>query len=213
MTRRRPDVESYYRLHARFYDATRWAFLFGRSELLREIGDRLTPQRVLEVGCGTGTNLLRLGELYPKASLTGVDLSPDMLGKAERKLSPWSDRVQLLRGKFPEVLKKPEEPEEEEPFDLVLFSYSLSMMNPGWKEAIAAAKSMLRPGGCLAVVDFHDSPSATFQAWMELNHVRLGGHLLEELLRNAGKSTYRVSKAFLGLWRFFTYCSSHSIAC
>ncbi|MEE9264757.1 MAG: class I SAM-dependent methyltransferase [Vicinamibacteria bacterium] len=88
-------VERYYRLHARFYDATRWAFLFGREELLRQVAHRLTPQRVLEVGCGTGRNLPRLTELYPEANLTGVDLSPDMLAKAERTLSRWSERIRL----------------------------------------------------------------------------------------------------------------------
>jgi S-adenosylmethionine-diacylgycerolhomoserine-N-methlytransferase len=141
---------------------------------------------------------------YPAAALTGVDLSPEMLGKAEMKLSPWSDRVRLLRGKFPEV---PAPPGIEEPFDLILFSYSLSMMNPGWKEAIAAAASRLAAGGCLAVVDFHDSRFTAFERWMALNHVRLGGHLLEELRRTAGENQHRVSNAFLGIWRYFTFLS------
>ncbi len=194
-------VESYYRLHARFYDATRWAFLFGREELLRQVADRLTPRRVLEVGCGTGRNLRRLAELFPSASLTGVDLSPDMLSKAERKLNRWSDRMGLLQGEFPGV------PAESEPFDLVLFSYSLSMTNPGWKVAIEAALSRLRRGGILAAVDFHDSPFAGFARWMSLNHVRMGGHLLEELQHTAGQGTCNVSKAFMGTWRYFTFLS------
>lgn len=196
------DVESYYRLHARFYDTTRWAFLFGRNDLLRQIRKRVAPRRVLEVGCGTGTNLRTLAGFYPAANLTGVDLSATMLAKAETKLSPWSDRVRLLLGRFPEV-----PPGDEEPFDLILFSYSLSMINPGWKEAIAGASSRLRAGGSLAVVDFHDSPFAGFHRWMELNHVRLGGHLLEELRRAAGKNDYRINNAFLGIWRYFTFLS------
>ena len=199
-----PDLKSYYRLHARFYDATRWAFLFGRDELLRQVQERLSPRRVLEVGCGTGTNLRKLAGFYPHASLTGVDISREMLGKAEKKLSPWSDRVRLVHGKFSHA---PGNPGDKDPFDLILFSYSLSMINPGWKEAIAAATSRLRAGGSLAVVDFHDSPFAGFNRWMELNHVRLGGHLLEELQRTAEKTDHRVSEAFLGIWRFFTFLS------
>jgi S-adenosylmethionine-diacylgycerolhomoserine-N-methlytransferase len=195
------EVESYYRFHARFYDATRWAFLFGREELLRQVAHRLTPRRVLEVGCGTGRNLRRLAELFPAAGLTGVDLSPDMLARAERNLNRGSDRIRLRHGEFPQV------PAESEPFDLVLFSYSLSMINPGWKDAIAAALSGLNEGGVLAVVDFHDSPFAGFNRWMSLNHVRVGGHLLEELRGTVGQGTHKVSKAFLGTWRFFTFVS------
>jgi len=201
MTRWLPDVESYYRLHSRFYDATRWAFLFGRGDLLDRIRERIVPERVLEVGCGTGTNLRKLVELFPNAKLTGVDLSPEMLGKAERKLSHWSDRVRLVHGAFPAV------PEQKEEFDLVLFSYSLSMIHPGWKEAIAAAFSRLRDGGCVAVVDFHDTPLRWFHRWMELNHVRLGRYLLEELQRKAASGDTRVRKAFQGTWRYFTFLS------
>lgn len=201
MTRWLPDVESYYRLHSRFYDVTRWAFLFGRGDLLDHVRERIVPERVLEVGCGTGTNLRRLAELFSNARLTGVDLSPEMLGKAERKMSPWSDRVRLIRGAFPTV------PEKEEHFDLVLFSYSLSMIHPGWKEAIAAAFSRLREGGCVAVVDFQDTPLHWFYRWMELNHVQLGGYLLKELQSRAPGGDTRVNKAFLGTWRYFTFLS------
>lgn len=38
--------------------------------------------------------------------------------------------------------------------DCVLLSYALTMI-PDWRGAIDNAIAMLRPGGCLAVVDFH----------------------------------------------------------
>ena len=38
--------------------------------------------------------------------------------------------------------------------DVVLLSYSLTMI-PDWRAAIANARAMLRPGGKLAIVDFH----------------------------------------------------------
>ena len=42
-------------------------------------------KRILEVGCGTGYNLLNLAQTYPKATLVGMDLSSDMLAIAKKK--------------------------------------------------------------------------------------------------------------------------------
>ncbi|MBI4741153.1 MAG: malonyl-ACP O-methyltransferase BioC [Betaproteobacteria bacterium] len=56
--------------------------------LQREVGGRMlerldymriAPQRVLDLGCGTGASLTALHEHYPKAQLLGADLSEAML--------------------------------------------------------------------------------------------------------------------------------------
>jgi S-adenosylmethionine-diacylgycerolhomoserine-N-methlytransferase len=62
----------YYRFHSRIYDATRWIFLFGRDRLIRTTANFCQPARILEVGCGTGKNLVRLRQTFPGASLTGL---------------------------------------------------------------------------------------------------------------------------------------------
>ena len=64
--------------------------------LQREIGSRMlerldyvkiAPQRVLDLGCGTGASLLALGERYPKALVLGADFSEAMLGAARGQRS------------------------------------------------------------------------------------------------------------------------------
>jgi malonyl-CoA O-methyltransferase len=59
--------------------------------LQREVGDRLleqlepitvTPQRILDLGCGTGNALRKLTARYPKAEIVAVDLAPGMLKQA-----------------------------------------------------------------------------------------------------------------------------------
>lgn len=35
-----------------------------------------SPQRVLDIGCGTGTWCIEMADLYPSAEVIGVDLSP-----------------------------------------------------------------------------------------------------------------------------------------
>lgn len=92
-------LQRYYRLHAPLYDLSRWAFLFGRQRLCKEIAKR-APARVLEIGCGTGRNLDQLAKLLPKATLTGADLSADMLVQARRRLGGLGERLQLREGDF-----------------------------------------------------------------------------------------------------------------
>src|SRR5262249_12988537 len=142
-------IERYYRLHARIYDATRWSFLFGRTALIRELARSAAPSRVLEVGCGTGKNLVALAEAFPSATITGIDLSEAMLEVARTKTARFGNRMRLLSQAYGST------PSAAPEYDLVVFSYALSMFNPGYEEAIVAASHDLVPGGRIGVVDFH----------------------------------------------------------
>jgi S-adenosylmethionine-diacylgycerolhomoserine-N-methlytransferase len=165
-------IAHYYRVHARIYDLTRWTFLRGREDLMRRAAACCRPLSILEVGCGTGKNLLHLGRLFPEARLTGLDLSPHMAPGA---------------------------------FDLVVFSYALSMFNPGWEAALHSAGQDLAREGAIAVVDFHDSPSPRFKRWMGFNHVRLDAHLLPPLRRQFPIGEWWAPAAFGGLWSYFLF--------
>ncbi len=189
----------YYRWHARLYDATRWSFLFGRTALIRAVADHQSPRHILEIGCGTGANLLRLGRQFPEAALTGVDLSADMLARARRKVEARKLPVTLLRRCYDRPLSP------EPAFDLVVFSYCLSMIDPGWEQAVDAALCDLQPGGLLAVVDFHDTRFSGFRRWMEINHVRMDGHLLPRLSACCPPVAQTLRPAYGGGWRYFSF--------
>lgn len=140
----RGGIEGYYRWHARIYDATRWSFLFGREAVLHRVAaDGPAPTRILEIGCGTGRNLLSLARRFPQAEITGVDLSAAMLAVAARKAAPYGPRVRLIQQAYNAPLGATAG------FDLVLCSYALSMFNPGFEAAIVAAERDLVPGGGL----------------------------------------------------------------
>ncbi|MEO0733085.1 MAG: class I SAM-dependent methyltransferase [Bacteroidota bacterium] len=202
MTKTTPQdhpLRAYYRFQSRIYDLTRWSFLFGRKRLLQELPFRATePLRILEVGCGTGFNLERLARRYPEAEITGVDLSADMLVKARRKVRPFGGRVTTVLGAFGELDLK-------ESYDLVVFSYCLTMVNPGWERLVREAKKQLLPGGIIAVVDFHDSPLPPFERHMGGHHVRMDGHLLPFLADHFREEQQWVGKAYGGVWRWFSF--------
>ncbi|MHC1788466.1 class I SAM-dependent methyltransferase [Solidesulfovibrio sp.] len=199
------SLKGYYRLHARIYDATRWSFLFGRSQLIRRAvaalaqAGRADGARVAEVGCGTGRNLRLLARELPTARVTGIDLCPPMLARAARAVAGTGERVELACSAYgPDTLDR-------ESMDLLVFSYALSMFNPGFDAALDAARLHLRPGGLVAVADFRDTPLSWFRSWMGVNHVRLDGHLPPHLERRFAVLRQDTRPAYGGVWRWFSF--------
>ncbi|MFS0726309.1 class I SAM-dependent methyltransferase [Paenibacillus sp. 1P07SE] len=55
-----------------------------KNKLIRQIQVD-SGQRVLDLGCGTGTLTLLLKQAYPKAEVTGLDIDPNVLQIAKKK--------------------------------------------------------------------------------------------------------------------------------
>jgi len=145
-------MDKHYRYQRFVYDSTRTHYLIGRKHLIRRIApDR--EQRVLEIGCGTAWNLVRIAKRYPGARVFGVDVSSAMLKTASASLARHGlgGRVVLRQGDATNFDPMPAFGERE--FDRIVFSYALSMI-PRWREALEHAARLLAPGGTLHIVDF-----------------------------------------------------------
>ncbi len=183
-------MDRIYRHQRYIYDLTRKYYLFGRDRLIAEIG--LKPgDRLVEIGCGTARNLVKIAKAYPQVELFGLDASLEMLKSAEETIrrAGLSHRITLAHG-YAENLS-PAMFGESKPFEAALFSYSLSMI-PDWKAAIAAASANLAPGGHIHVVDFGDLTGlgrlgrTAMLAWLALFHVAPRVELLASLEQQKG---------------------------
>ena len=120
-----------YRLQRHIYDASRRYYLLGRDRLIADL-DVPDGGSVLEVGCGTGRNLVATARRYPTARVFGFDISTEMLKNAASSIArhklgarvtiAQGDALDFDAGKVFGVTS----------FDRVYFSYTLSMI-PDWR--------------------------------------------------------------------------------
>ncbi|KZL18831.1 Demethylmenaquinone methyltransferase [Pseudovibrio axinellae] len=145
-------MDKTYKNQRHFYDLTRKHYLFGRDHLIRNLS---APRggTVLELGCGTGRNLIEAAKAYPSCKFFGVDISSQMLRTAEANIhkADLSHRIHLAQGDATRV--DPFEKFGIETFDRVFFSYCVSMISP-WEDALKNATKLLAKGGQLSLVDF-----------------------------------------------------------
>ena len=94
--------------------------------------------RILEIGCGTGSTALRLAPAV--AHVTATDISSQMIGIAENKLTP--DAPQNIRFVQLDALK----PLADAPFDAVC-AFNILHLLDDLPAAVAHLKSQVKPGG------------------------------------------------------------------
>jgi S-adenosylmethionine-diacylgycerolhomoserine-N-methlytransferase len=145
-------MDSVYRRQRHIYDLSRKFYLLGRDGLIAG----LTPPAggaVLEIGCGTGRNLIAVGKAWPEARLYGVDISEAMLKTARKAVmkAGLADRVVLAQGDA--CAFDAGALFGRERFERVFISYALSMI-PDWESALRQAAGCVAPGGRLEFVDF-----------------------------------------------------------
>jgi S-adenosylmethionine-diacylgycerolhomoserine-N-methlytransferase len=143
-------LESFYSSQAGNYDDFRHRLLQGRRELITEL--TFAPDEVwLDMGAGTGANLEFIKPMVPELKhVYLVDLSPSLLSVARQRIArnQWSNitPVQADVATFrPQHMA-----------DIITFSYSLTMI-PEWIETLLHARTLLKPGGRIGVVDFYVS--------------------------------------------------------
>jgi S-adenosylmethionine-diacylgycerolhomoserine-N-methlytransferase len=197
-------MDRMYRHTRHIYDLTRKPYLLGRDRLIAELGLE-GGGSVLEMGCGTGRNLIAVARAYPRAELYGFDISAEMLKTAETavRLAGLGDRIHLRQGDA--AAFDAAAAFGRAAFDRVYVSYALSMIPP-WRAALARGLALTHSGGRFSVVDFGFCeglgrvPRAILHGWLRLFHVTPRAELedaLKTLARESGRP-FRFERPFRG---------------
>jgi S-adenosylmethionine-diacylgycerolhomoserine-N-methlytransferase len=159
------------------------------------------PKRILEIGCGNGSNLSKLAKEFKNARFVGMDSSEVKLHRAYyrlRALRP--DRVRLLRSDFSIDLIK-----EEPKFDLVLCSYALSKMDRNRLESIRKISQCLKPGGLFLALDYFETPFTSIRNWLQKKRIQIDPRILMDCVSELRPVVFQKHQAYGGLWTYFMF--------
>ena len=197
-------MDHMYRRQRHVYDLSRKFYLLGRDKAIARLGPA-PGDKVLEIGCGTGRNLVKLAQAYPEARLFGLDVSREMLATAATSTARagFASRIAFAQGDA--TAFDPERLFGCASFERVMISYALSMIPP-WREALAHALDAVAPGGSLEIVDFGGCPGlprsfkAGLRQWLTMFDVTPRDDLataLEALATERGMS-WEIESRFRG---------------
>jgi ubiquinone/menaquinone biosynthesis C-methylase UbiE len=167
----------------------------------------ITPGcRVLDVGCGTGTQAVLVKGTHPDAEVTGVDGDEKVLALARHKAERAGVEIALDLGLATAL------PYADARFDRVISSLVLHhLVEDDKRRALAEILRVLAPGGAFVLVDFGEPVTLSERVAAKL--FLRGGHARENLegrlpvlLREAGFSRVEeLGQRSIGFGRLWTW--------
>jgi malonyl-CoA O-methyltransferase len=183
------------------YDTYDNPMVGAATEIVAGIAPMAAGRHVLELGCGTGRNLMVLSGAGA-ASVTGCDLSAGMLAAARAK----APMLSLVSADVADAL-----PFCDGAADLVLFCLVLehvAALAPPLREA----RRMLRPGGRLVIVEIHpdlaaQGVAAHFRDRDEVVHMPTFAHRPEDFEQAAAEAGLLITRS--RTWRPCDFAVPH----
>ena len=161
-----------------------------RSALIEAIALQ-KGERVLDVGCGTGSLAVRLASVEPGAQVHGIDPDSDVLRRARSKAAEVGARIAFREG-----FLTGEFVADAEPFDIVTSSLVFHQVPlAGKRDLLSMMRRALQPAGRLVIADYGLQRTALMRRLFRATVQTLDGvddtqpnadGLLPELINDAG---------------------------
>ncbi|MFA6468582.1 MAG: class I SAM-dependent methyltransferase [Bacteroidota bacterium] len=190
------EVGQYYDKDAADYDSRYWAnpVLQRMRQSFREETKRYTAVTMLEIGCGTGFDLVHFGTTHSERKIYGIDISGEMVQRAQERIQKSGcNNIEVRQGNEGDISSI----FPGQKFDLVyVFFGALNTVDDLDRAAQDVAES-LNPGGHLVL---------TF-----VNRWYLGGMLMELVRFRFSSAFSRLRKVWSG-YSPYKFLPSHCYA-
>ncbi len=156
MSRER-EVKSHFDEEAKIYDELITGIIPYYREMVEALVDAIpvsgdSDVKVLDLGCGTGTVAGKIKERYPGASVTCMDVAPNMLEEAKERLKGY-DNLDFVQGDFYSL-------SEEESYHVIVSSLALHHLesDEDKKQNYRSIYRALKKGGAFYNADIVSGP-------------------------------------------------------
>jgi len=145
----------------RFYDLWVWLTERKAAQKVLQLTDIKNGIAILDVACGTGKMLEKVVKLNPDGKNIGIDLSPDMLTKAKKKLNKLhKGNFELQEGNVMNL----DFPESS--FDILVNNYMVDLMPTESFDKIADEFfRVLKPNGIIVISTFSFGTKKIHRFW------------------------------------------------
>ena len=140
-------------LSAKLYDYVLWFLFLGKEKKIRQQITELIPKnkkiRILDIGCGTGSQLIEIKTKREEVGCFGIDSSKDMLKIANQKAEVKKIKVNFSKQNFSSLSFK------KNYFDFVIAFLALHEVSyEERKAAIKEIERVMKKTGSFILVDF-----------------------------------------------------------
>jgi len=138
-------------------------------------GLKFAPNRILDLGCGTGRQARALYARFPESRIVAIDPARGMLERARRQRGRWHRRFELIAAGAESL------PLAEDSIDLVFASMVLEWCGDP-ERVLHELRRVLRPGGLLLMATIGpDTHRELHRALGEDSHAMTGGHVIHAM--------------------------------
>ena len=173
---RAPETEGHVLHWASYYDAVCRLLSLGKERAIREMTVELAQvqpgDKVLEVGCGTGSlAIVAKSRAGLAGEVHGIDPAPEMIDVARRKAARMGMEVDFQIGLIEDI------PFPDAQFDVVLSSLMLHHLPDEVKrKGFVEIRRVLKPGGRFLGIDFEPPTNPMIRS---LATLLFGHHMLQ----------------------------------